>query len=118
MIKHFMETQRLILRPWIEADAESLYKYAKDPAIGPIAGWPSHTSVENSKDVANVENCVLCITNAETEIRRINRNRIHHYEYYTDMKWGEPHHYNLMINTGSIGLETACRLVKDIYRKL
>ena len=56
--------------------------------------------------------------NAETEIRRINRNRIHHYEYYAGMKWGEPHHYTLMINTGSIGLETACRLVKDIYRKL
>lgn len=51
MTKHFMETQRLILRPWTESDAESLYKYAKDPAIGPIAGWPPHTSVENSKDV-------------------------------------------------------------------
>ena len=51
MTKYFMETQRLILRPWIEADAEALYKYAKDPAIGPIAGWPPHTSVENSKDV-------------------------------------------------------------------
>lgn len=38
MTKHFMETQRLILRPWTESDAESLYKYAKDPAIGPIAG--------------------------------------------------------------------------------
>lgn len=35
-----METQRLILRPWTENDAESLYNYAKDPAIGPIAGWP------------------------------------------------------------------------------
>ena len=34
-----METQRLILRPWTENDAESLYNYAKDPAIGPIAGW-------------------------------------------------------------------------------
>lgn len=52
---------------------------------------------------------------AEAEIRRINRNRIHHYEYYTGGKWGEPHHYNLMLNTGSISLETACRLVKDIY---
>ena len=39
-----METQRLILRPWTENDAESLYNYAKDPAIGPIAGWPPHTS--------------------------------------------------------------------------
>lgn len=41
-------TERLILRPWLESDAESLFKYAKDPDIGPIAGWPPHTSVENS----------------------------------------------------------------------
>ena len=27
-------TERLILRPWMESDAESLYKYASDPAIG------------------------------------------------------------------------------------
>lgn len=53
--------------------------------------------------------------NAETEIRRINRNRITHYEYYTGMKWGEPHHYNLMINTGSIDLKTACQLIVDVY---
>lgn len=33
-----LETSRLILRPWHETDAEALYKYAKDPAIGPIAG--------------------------------------------------------------------------------
>ena len=52
---------------------------------------------------------------AESEIKRINRNRIHHYEYYTGGKWGEPHHYNLMLNTGSIGLKTACQLVKDVY---
>lgn len=43
-----METQRLILRSWAENDAESLYNnYAKVPAIGSIAGWPPHTSVEN-----------------------------------------------------------------------
>lgn len=46
-----LETKRLILRPWEESDAEELYKYAKDPAVGPIAGWPPHTSVENSREV-------------------------------------------------------------------
>ena len=45
------ETERLILRPWKESDAESLYEYASDPAIGPIAGWPVHTSVENSLEI-------------------------------------------------------------------
>ena len=42
------ETERLILRPWEDEDAESLYEYAKDPEVGPIAGWPPHTSVEYS----------------------------------------------------------------------
>ena len=46
-----METKRLILRPWTENDAESLYKYAQNPSVGLIAGWLPHTSVENSREV-------------------------------------------------------------------
>ncbi len=38
----------MILRPWEESDAENLYRYASAPEVGPIAGWPVHTSVENS----------------------------------------------------------------------
>ena len=45
------ETARLILRPWQESDAEDLYRYASDPQIGPIAGWPVHTSIENSLEI-------------------------------------------------------------------
>ena len=45
------ETERLILRPWKESDAENLYKYAQDSEVGPIAGWPVHTSVINSLDI-------------------------------------------------------------------
>lgn len=43
-----LETERLILRPWKENDAESLYLYAKDDRVGPICGWDPHQSVENS----------------------------------------------------------------------
>ena len=46
-----LETERLILRPWCEDDAEDLYKYASDPEVGPPAGWPPHTSVENSREI-------------------------------------------------------------------
>lgn len=46
-----IKTQRLLLRPWREEDAPSLYRYAGDPRVGPIAGWPVHTSVEHSRQI-------------------------------------------------------------------
>jgi RimJ/RimL family protein N-acetyltransferase len=46
-----LETKRLILRPWNEDDAEELYNLVKDTEIGPPAGWPAHTSVENSREI-------------------------------------------------------------------
>lgn len=56
-----LETERLILRPWNESDAENLYTYARDPDVGPIAGWPAHTSIEESRDVIkNVFNGKEC----------------------------------------------------------
>lgn len=44
-----VRTQRLILRRWLESDAESLYKYASEPEVSRHALWPIHTSVEMSK---------------------------------------------------------------------
>jgi RimJ/RimL family protein N-acetyltransferase len=46
-----IETERLILRPWREDDAEALYNWSKDPRIGPAAGWQPNTSVAHSLDV-------------------------------------------------------------------
>ena len=46
-----METERILLRPWLESDAEALFKYASDPDVGPRAGWPPHKSVEESCEV-------------------------------------------------------------------
>lgn len=46
-----LKTERLILRPWEATDAHSLYEYAKNPEVGPIAGWPPHKNVEESVHV-------------------------------------------------------------------
>ena len=46
-----LKTNRLVLRQWREDDAEDLYKYASDSAIGLPAGWPPHTSVEHSREI-------------------------------------------------------------------
>ena len=44
-------TERLVLRPWREEDAESLYRYACDGQVGPAAGWKPHESVEESRRI-------------------------------------------------------------------
>ena len=45
------KTQNLTLRPWQETDAECLYHFAKNPNVGPIAGWPPHANVEDSLNI-------------------------------------------------------------------
>ena len=45
-----IETERLILRPWQEEDAEALFRCASDPEVGPRAGWPPHQSIEDSRE--------------------------------------------------------------------
>ncbi len=45
------DTKRLHLRLWREEDAQDLFEYAKDPAVGPIAGWKPHTSPADSLEI-------------------------------------------------------------------
>ena len=44
-------TERLLLRPWRMEDAQDLYAYARDPEVGPNAGWRPHADVEESKKI-------------------------------------------------------------------
>ena len=46
-------TERLVLTPWrdCQEDALGLYSYAKDPEVGPRAGWKPHESVEESREI-------------------------------------------------------------------
>jgi RimJ/RimL family protein N-acetyltransferase len=63
-----LTTERLVLRPWTEADAESLFEYASDPDVGPIAGWPPHKNVEESLGVIrNVFTGAECYAICEKE---------------------------------------------------
>ena len=46
-----IETPRLVLRPWRLEDAPALYAYAKNPNVGPNAGWKPHESLEESEKI-------------------------------------------------------------------
>ena len=46
-----LQTGRLLLRPWRRSDDRDLFAYARDPRVGPAAGWPPHTSLADSRKV-------------------------------------------------------------------
>lgn len=49
-----LETERLIMRPFEETDLEDLYQYAKNPNIGPNAGWQPHQNKEQTRGILNM----------------------------------------------------------------
>lgn len=46
-----LTTKRLLLRPFSEGDLEEFHHYAKNPHVGPSAGWKPHGSMEESYDI-------------------------------------------------------------------
>ena len=51
MTRTVLETRRLFLRPFRDDDAGDVFEYARDPRVGPIAGWPSHASQTESLEI-------------------------------------------------------------------
>lgn len=46
-----LETERLVLRPFRMDDLEDFHIYAKNPRVGPNAGWRAHESISESRDI-------------------------------------------------------------------
>lgn len=46
-----LETPRLILRAWREADLEDFYEYASVDGVGQMAGWQPHQSIAESEKI-------------------------------------------------------------------
>lgn len=65
-----METKRCVLRLWKIEDAPRLNELAKDPDIGPRAGWLPHASIEESKAIIQEilqPSCAYAIVLKETD---------------------------------------------------
>ena len=71
-----IQTDRLILRPWREEDAQELYRWASDPQVGPAAGWAPHESVEDSLNILHTilmkpDTWALCLKGTDDPIGSI-----------------------------------------------
>ena len=45
-----IHTQRLCLRPWIDADAPALFELARDPRIGMLCGWKPFELIDDARE--------------------------------------------------------------------
>ena len=49
----------------------------------------------------------------EKKILAVDKNRSKYYEYYSHEKWGDSAHYNLCINTSSVGVDGAVNILEN-----
>ena len=49
-----IETERLLLRPFVPSDLCDFYEYASVEGVGEMAGWKHHESIEKSQEILDV----------------------------------------------------------------
>ena len=49
--KTILNTQRLVLRPWRQADLQDFYEYARVDGVGQMAGWLPHENIETTQKI-------------------------------------------------------------------
>ena len=98
-----IETERLILRPWRESDAEDFYEYAKVDGVGQMAGWLPHKNIEESREVL-----LLFITGRKTFALELKENGKVIGSLGLEEREGE-----LEVPEGTMGREIGYALSKD-----
>lgn len=46
-----LKTERLVIRPFRESDAESFFASCQNPNLGNNAGWKPHDTIEESRGI-------------------------------------------------------------------
>ena len=53
---------------------------------------------------------------AESVVQRTDRQRASYHNFYADYKWGKPENYNLIVDSGFVGLENAAKVIEQYVR--
>ena len=77
---------------------------------------PFEVRVKRAIEVYGIEE-----KHAENYVKRIDKQRISYYNYYTDKRWGLPQNYQLCIDSSALGIDGSVVLLKqfldDFYNK-
>lgn len=110
------------------SSCETIEKIAENSCV--IVGRCADFVLKDRKDVFNifiyadlehkvkraVEKYGVKPDKAKQEVKRTDKHRANHYEYYTERKWGERNNYHLCVNSGLIGVENCAELIADAVK--
>lgn len=71
---------------------------------------------ERARRIARIEN--ISESDARVLIYKNDKKRANYYNYYTSLKWGKSDNYNLMIDTGAVGVEGAAKIIGEYIKLL
>ena len=49
-----IETERLVLRPFMQSDLHDFNEYASVPGVGEMAGWKHHETIEKTQEILDI----------------------------------------------------------------
>lgn len=55
---------------------------------------------------------------AESVMKRTDKNRASYYSYYTEQRWGDAKNYDLCLDSGKIGVDGCVEIILDFAKKL
>jgi len=62
-----------------------------------------------------IENCIEGDLSKILPLKDKDKRRSLFYNYFTDMKWGNPHNYDICLNSGILGFEKCVDIISSLY---
>ncbi|MBE6901039.1 MAG: cytidylate kinase-like family protein [Ruminococcaceae bacterium] len=79
--------------------------------INVFVSAPLEYRVKRAVEVYGIEQ-----KHAENYVKRIDKQRISYYNYYTDKRWGQPQNYQLCVDSSVLGIDGSVKLIEDLVK--
>ena len=79
-----------------------------DKVVHILISAPIEWRIKRAVEVYGIEE-----KNAAEYVKRVDKQRIAYYNYYTDKRWGTPQNYHLCVDSSALGIDGTTKLLKN-----
>ena len=73
---------------------------------------PFEDRVKRAIEVYNIEE-----KHAADYVKKVDKQRISYYNYYTDRRWGQVQHYQICLDSSALGIEGTMELLEQFLKR-